>query len=369
MSLYIDARMVRASGIGRVIRCLLSTSAFQRRSLTLLGDPVELQNCLNVPPQWRIIHWTPPIYSVGEQLQLPLELCLRNNILWSPHFNAPLLVPQALVCTVHDVIHLRHWRQFGGRLKFAATWCFLRALRSRARCIVFPSEFSCAELHQALSISTAQRAVVIRNGVEHSRFTPAPVDGAPYVLFVGNLKENKNLVSLLQAMPRVFRETGVRLVLVGQTDGFSSSDRAAQEMISSAAEFVSHRGRITDDELIDLFRNTVAVVVPSKYEGFGLTALEGMACGRPVVVADIAPLREIVGDGFDVGTGTGAGVYCDGTPTGIGDAIIGVAKLPMGARAQLQRNARNRALAFDWELSAAALLRVLGAIEHEPPTI
>ena len=61
-------------------------------------------------------------------------------------------------------------------------------------------------------------------------------------------------------------------------------------------EGVESRGRVSPDELVDLYRRASALVFPSRYEGFGQPVLEALACGCPVACSDLPPLREVAGD-------------------------------------------------------------------------
>ncbi len=107
-----------------------------------------------------------------------------------------------------------------------------------------------------------------------------------YVLAVGNLAAQKNLQGLREAADRLAK-LGMLLALVG---GFERSVfSTSQDLISSNAKYV---GRVEDSELHALYENAACFACPSFYEGFGFPATEAMACGCPVVSANIASLRE-----------------------------------------------------------------------------
>ncbi len=119
-------------------------------------------------------------------------------------------------------------------------------------------------------------------------------------------------------------------------------------------------GPVTDDGVLDaLYRQAVALAHPARYEGFGLTPLEAMARGCPVVVSDAACLPEVVGDGGIV------------VPTGdvdsLTDALAGLIDGP-GERTRWAAAGRARATGFSWEASAAAHRRAYEAALAVGPT-
>jgi glycosyltransferase involved in cell wall biosynthesis len=116
----------------------------------------------------------------------------------------------------------------------------------------------------------------------------------PYVLYVGNVSVHKNLPFLIRAFEAVGED--VRLVLAGgRGERFEEVRRAAEA--SGARTRIEIRRDVSDRELDGLYRGAAMLVLPSRYEGFGFTALEAMARGCPVLESDIPALREVSGDG------------------------------------------------------------------------
>ena len=122
----------------------------------------------------------------------------------------------------------------------------------------------------------------------------AAPDGAPYVLYVGNLAAHKNLPLLVRA----FGATGIdgRLLLVGRPGDRYGEVREAIEA-SPARERIEIRSDASDADVDRLYRQAAMLVLPSRYEGFGFTALEAMARDCPVLASDIPAVKEISGDG------------------------------------------------------------------------
>ena len=131
------------------------------------------------------------------------------------------------------------------------------------------------------------RLVVPPNGVD-PRYRPG-LGSHDYVLFVGAIHSRKEPLAALAAA----RDVGLPLVVAGP---------ARDEALASAlrAGGADLRGYVTPDELLGLYRGAAALVLPSRFEGFGLPVAEAMACGTPVVLSSEPALREVAGE---------AGVY------------------------------------------------------------
>ncbi|CAN5683446.1 glycosyltransferase family 1 protein [soil metagenome] len=200
------------------------------------------------------------------------------------------------------------------------------------------------------------RTHVVHLGVDHARFHPdvsggpALVDAAggdphrPYVLFVSQLHPRKNLGALRQAMTeRADAGAPHQLVVVGG----APADRAyAADLVTAArADLPGHPGSVvalegvTDGQLAALMAGAAVFCLPSLMEGFGLTALEAMACGSPVVVSDRGSLPEVVGDGALV-TAPTAGAVGRALATVLDDA---------GRADDLRRRGVARARGFTWD--------------------
>jgi len=123
---------------------------------------------------------------------------------------------------------------------------------------------------------------VTPNGVDPA-FSPGGAHDA-YLLFVGAIQPRKDPLAALRAA----RAAGLALVVVGP-----EKDRdLAAELRTGGADL---RGYVDKAELADIYRGAVALVLPSRHEGFGLPVLEAMACGTPVVISDDPALREVAG--------------------------------------------------------------------------
>jgi glycosyltransferase involved in cell wall biosynthesis len=255
-------------------------------------------------------------------------------------------IPVPQVATVHDVAFARMgasydrlWRSVAGRS--------YRAAARRCSALVCVSEATALDATELLGADRS-RLVVAHHGPgqigEDAEPSTVPADG--HLLFVGDAEPRKNLTGLLGAYAgyRAAAAEPAPLVLAGASAG------------AAGAPGVSGRPRPTSAELAQLMRGARALVHPSLHEGFGLTLLEAMALGVPVVAVDSPGAREVCGD---------AALLV--APEGLRGAIARVAE-DGDLRAQLGHAGRERAARYSWEASARAHVRAYSLAMGGPPT-
>jgi glycosyltransferase involved in cell wall biosynthesis len=169
----------------------------------------------------------------------------------------------------------------------------------------------------------------------HAAFTPGGSPGE-YLLFVGGVQVRKDPLTALAAA----KDVGLPLVVVGP----EREPELAAELRAGGADM---RGYVSQDELVELYRGAQALLLPSRYEGFGLPVLEAMACGTPVVVAGDEAMREVGGD---------AVVYAED-----GDFAAAVVHA-LAERARLAAAGIARAKLFSWEETARLTADVYRAV-------
>lgn len=229
--------------------------------------------------------------NLWEQFILPLRI-KQNEILWSPANAGPWLVKNQIV-TIHDASVFDHPEWFKPAF---AIWTRLswKILAHQAKAIITVSNYSRERLQIHLGIPN-EKIHVITSGVGKP-FEPQPkimVDEVkkkynlekPYFLFVGTNEPRKNLKTLIQAWEGLNSKT--HDLFIAGTGGNVFAPTA------SHAKSVTY---VSDEDLPALYSGAAAFVLPSFYEGFGLPALEAMACGAPVIVSDIPVFREIFKD-------------------------------------------------------------------------
>jgi glycosyltransferase involved in cell wall biosynthesis len=236
--------------------------------------------------KWRLRSPLNPINPVWLAWEIKRR---RPDVFWSPGFMSPLSSPAPFLFTVHDLIHARAVR--GARAAYYDS--VLRPLCKKAYKIVTVSEFSRHEVCQWAGLSS-DRVVRIHNAASEAftsqgrKFSP----GYPYLLYVGGRSAHKNLPRLLQAFSQSELAGQCKLLLSGEPDHELQTVAAALR-IGSSVEFA---GFIPDEELPAYYRGALGQVLISTYEGFGIPALEAMACGTPVLCSNTTSLPEVVGN-------------------------------------------------------------------------
>ena len=301
---------------------------------------------------WARLSW-PPV----EWLSGPVEVFHGTN------FVAPPARRAATVVTVHDLTYLRFPEMVTDA---SARYRDLVPLAlGRGAVVCTPTAAVAAEVAAEYGLPP-DRLVATPLGVDPSWRRATPPDpswlathGLPgrYLLFVGNREPRKNLAGLLTAYRQLLVGVGVGngpkategagtatvppLVLVGPPGWGEALDTAGLP-----PDTIRTPGYLPQDDLVRVVAGAAALVVPSWYEGFGLPALEALACGTPVVASDLPAHREVLGDQAELTP--------PGDPDALAAALARVLDDPGGGRRRAARRAR--ASGFTWENCAQSTL-------------
>ena len=190
-----------------------------------------------------------------------------------------------------------------------------------------------------------EKIVVTPNGVDPA-FTPEgpSPDGRPYALVVGTLQPRKDPDAAIEALA-LLDDSDLRLVFAGpDKGGRAHAERTAER--AGLATRVEFKGHVPQEELAALYRGAACLVFPSRYEGFGLPALEAMASGTPVVATSAGALPEVTGDA--------AILVPERSPT----ALAGGIERALADRERLVAAGLARAAEFTWAETARRTLAV-----------
>jgi glycosyltransferase involved in cell wall biosynthesis len=302
-----------------------------------------------------------PLRLIWEQVRLgPLVRSTGAAVHHGPHYTMPRRSPVPSVVTVHDLsfFDAPEWHE---RSKVAL---FTRAIRRAAReaaVVVCPSRITAEGLDHWCRVEA--QVVVAPHGVDATRFRPeepAPgadagllsgidarlTSGRPLLVFVGTLEPRKDVPTLVRAFSTVAdRHPDALLVLAGGR-GWGAGEVDAAVTGSGLGRRVVRTGYIGDAAIPALLRAATAVVYPSLYEGFGLPALEALACGAPLVTTRGTAMEEVAGPSALL------------VPPGDTGALAEVLDEVLGGRGDDRAASERRSLGFGvaaahtWEASA-----------------
>ena len=280
----------------------------------------------------------------------------------------PVLPGPKCIVTFHDAIAERHPGLIFPSRRARWFWKMKTTLaRRQADMIITVSE----NARQALIVQwklPAGRIRVINEGpspvfrrVEDPRALQAVLSGfgldatCRFFIYVGGISPHKNLEFLVRCFLRVLQQPGMqdlKLLLVGdyEQDVFFSSFPALNELVRNAAsQAVFFTGYLPDEQLLHLYNGALALVFPSLEEGFGLPAVEAMACGLPVLASSTGSLPELVGD---------AGLFFD--PRNENELQAQLLKIigDLQLREDLSASGLKRAAGFRWDRAAETLLEI-----------
>ncbi len=307
-----------------------------------------------------------PFRRAWTHLRLSTEMVQHPpNVLFVPSHVVPLWHPPHSVVTIHDVGYL-YYPEAHTRLSrlylHLSTWFSTRA----ARRVIAISQATADDLHRHYKVPTAKLRVV-HHGCDPD-FRPVydrgqqarvrdkynlPLD-RPYILYVGTLQPRKNLGRLVEAYAAGLHQHRLGqpdplLVLAGKK-GWMYDALFAQVKELGLEEQVLFPGYVAQEDLPTLISGAAAFALPSLYEGFGMPALEAMACGTPLIAANTSSLPEIVGD---------AGLLVGPNDTHAWTAALHAVMNDAALRVRLQGAGMARVVQFTWPRAAAETLRVL----------
>ena len=267
---------------------------------------------------------------------------------------------QRRIVTCHDLIPLVLADEYLSPLPGAR---LLQRERDKARYksaarVIAISQSTRQDLIERLGI-LPERIDVVHHGVDHERFRAEPAAdersklaelfgiSEPFLLYLGAGDARKNLPLLVRAYAASGVSRDVKLVLAGPLSPRQRRTLLAEASAAGVAERLLLLGYLDERYVPALYRQCLAHVFPSSYEGFGLTVLEAMACGAPTLTTSFSSLGEVAGDA--------ALTLSELTPEPF---ALALARLVSDAalRADLRQRGLLRAQSFTWEACAAKTL-------------
>jgi len=285
----------------------------------------------------------------------------KIDILFSPSHYTPLFTKVPSVIYLMDLSFERFGTDFftaydSNQLK---RWTSLSV--KKARHVLTISQFSRQEIINLYKISP-EKVSVIYPGIDKETFhSKIPLTkqkqvrskyniSGRYLLYVGTLQPRKNLNRLIEAFSKI-KDPRIKLVIGGKK-GWLYDQFFDQVKTLKIEDRVIFTGFIPQEDVPGLIKSSIAYVLPSLYEGFGMPPIEAQAVGTPVVVSRTSSLPEIVGD---------SGIYIS-NPENISDikeALEKAINLKRTERESMIQKGKDNAKRFDWKISAECLLNLL----------
>jgi alpha-1,3-rhamnosyl/mannosyltransferase len=282
------------------------------------------------------------------------RLLKKNNIQLLHAPAGPLIHPPRgikEVVTLLDLAILRHPERF--RLWHRTSACRRLQNLHRADRIICISRFTADEAMALLNLPAAKLAVIHCGCDFHPDELPPPEAKpdfnvpADFFLFVGSLEPGKNLALLKETYALAEAEKRVLpplLIIGARWEGVGNEGTPPKNW--------HYLGRQSDDILIYLYRRALALVFPSKYEGFGLPVAEAMALGCPVICSPVASLPEVGGD---------AAMFTDMTPVAYLQTMLRLSR-DSGLRVELIEKGLAQAARFSWKKCAGEVLEAYRSV-------
>jgi glycosyltransferase involved in cell wall biosynthesis len=316
--IYADQRWFGNHGIGRFARHVLADLEYG--SVSLSTNPAAPLDA------WRLAR--------------ALRDLTPDDIFFSPGYNTPLFCRAPFVFAIHDLSHIYCPENSSAMIQLYYATIMKRACHRAAK-ILTVSEFTRRQIVEWSGVGP-EKVFNVGCGVDPAYRPDGDRYGLPfpYLLCVSNRKRHKNEFRLVEAFAKARLDAGMHLVFTGEPMA-EVQQWIEHQKITARVHFV---GVVQEEKLPALYRGAKALIFPSLYEGFGLPILEAMACGIPVVTANVTAMPEVAG---------GAALLVN--PNSV-DEIAGAMEQVVNdasLQRELRKKGRIRAAEFSWARSRA----------------
>lgn len=283
MKIVIDCRYT-LSGIGRYLEGVVNKINFNNNEYYLLGKKEFVDRYEN----------THKIYSDLDPFS-PKSLFCENakeinkcDVFFTPNFIIPYGIKIKVYSTIHDVIFLDDKTSTNGTIDHMIKKHLLKRCAKKSKKIFTVSNFSKDRINYHLKKSK-NKVIVTYSGLSDNilNYKDIKAEKEDYIVFVGNIKKNKGLSTLVKAI----ENTNIKLIIIGKQDNYRTSDKNLSSYLKN--KNISFSGSISDEELISILSKAKFLVSPSTYEGFGLPPLEALYLNTKPIISDIDVYKEI----------------------------------------------------------------------------
>lgn len=305
LKIAIDCRMIGSGGIGSYISELVPWLLEEHECL-LIGTHEQCMDFVRMKNVEFCFCDVKP-FSFDEMFMFPkevLEKIHQYDFFFTPYCNIPGGIRIPVFSTIHDVVFLDVPSLTGFLGRLGRKFFYQRAINLSEE-IFTVSEFSASRIRAnlrcakpiSITYNAAPSFLSKDDGTEKTEKTGT-------ILFVGNIKKHKGLKTLLDAFVLAVREGfQKKLLIVGNAENFRTGDEETvarlRELSSELEGKIEFTGKVSNEQIKQLYKEADFLVQPSLYEGFGMPPLEAMTVGTPAIVSDIPVFKEIY-DGFPV---------------------------------------------------------------------
>ena len=263
-------------------------TAKQQNNFSCYPIPSNMTPAEGSKGHWRRLLWT--------QWQLPrIYQQLNANLIYSPIPEAPLYSKARYVVMCHDLIPLRFPNLFSPLTNYFRY--VVPLVLQQAEHIICNSAATAKDIHHFYGISPHKiTPILLAYDAKHFYPRQKTETDRPYFLYLGRHDPYKNIRALIAAFTALKDKKNYQLWIAGSTDKRFTPQLKQQVLELNLQAQVKFIDYVSYENLPNIISNAIALVSPTLWEGFGLTVLEAMACGTPVITSNLASLPEVVGD-------------------------------------------------------------------------
>jgi len=285
----IDCRYLGMSGIGRFLEGILNNFDFNLFDITLIGKKEKITKYKNV----KYIYDDSNPFSMKSILNWnKVKQINKNDGFYSPNFIIPFGIKIKCYTTLHDIIFLDLKEVNKNKIDYISKKFLLKRSMKKSEKVFTVSKFSKDRI--AYHFNKYKEKIVwfypgvSQNFVSYSK----TLEKKNYIIYVGNIKKNKGLKTLLNAMPDI--DQNLQIKIVGDATNFKNGDFEIIKFFDDPR--ITFTGKVSDDELLDLIAKAKYLIQPSLYEGFGLPPLEALYLGTQPIISNIEVFKEVYND-------------------------------------------------------------------------
>lgn len=331
----------------------------QQNDYTILLPSQPLEDFPNERRGWKYKILRPS--RLWTRIALPLALYTakeKPNLIFSPTHYIPAFSPVKRIVTIFDLSFLHFPEMFTKKDLWQLTnWTKFSI--ENADYIITISNFSKQDIIKQYKIDK-EKITVAYPGFNEDVFKRTKVTKIDnYIIYIGTIQPRKNLVRLIEAVSRI---ENLKLLIVGKTTGEGRGGWKFQEILETPKKLgvekrVKFLGFVPTEDLPHLLSGSLAFVLPSLWEGFGMPVVEAMACGIPVIVSNVSSLPEVVGQ---------AGVTLDPYSVDQIEQAIRIILSDKKIRQKYSKLGLEQAKKFSWDKMAKTVLKVFEQVDRNP---